>query len=224
MTSKIKTLVFVCLTGALAFGSTASFALINGCPDPAMFPGNGCNLPGITAGSFPYFDQAVDVKYKETNNGFKIKAKFLSGSKRSSLVGASDVYSIDNTKYKLSAEMKNDTLSGMVRIKGKIQDLGINKQKTLMEADLMDAFDSAGNLVGFNTENIVCHQAIIDAVGCTSSESVYLSLIEDIFASGASKVRTAGVAVTTVPLPAAVWLFASGLLGLAGMARRRGKV
>ena len=224
MASKIKTLVFVCLTGVLAFGSTGSFALINGCPDPAMFPGNGCDLsPTIKPGSFPYFSQAVDVKYKETSNGFKIQAKFLSKSHLSSLSGPDDVFDINNTKFKLKAVMKNDELSGTVSIKGKMKDLGIKKQSLLMKADLMD-FANDENILGFNTDNIVCHQAIIDAVGCTSSESVYLSLIEDIFESGASKVRTAGVAVTTVPVPAAVWLFASGLLGLAGMARRRARV
>jgi hypothetical protein len=224
MASKIKTLVFVCLTGVLAFGSTGSFALINGCPDPAMFPGNGCNLPGITPGSFPYFDQAVDVKYKETKNGFKINAKFLSGSQRSSLVAAGDVFGIENTKYKLKAKMKNGDLSGTVSIKGKMKDLGINKQRLLMEANLV-SFDHAGNLVGFDTTDIMCHQSIEAAIGaCSSSESVYLSLIEDIFESGASKVNTAGVSVTTVPVPAAVWLFASGLLGLAGMARRRARM
>jgi hypothetical protein len=33
--------------------------------------------------------------------------------------------------------------------------------------------------------------------------------------------RYGDVAVTTVPVPAAVWLFGSGLLGLIGMARRK---
>jgi hypothetical protein len=228
MASKMKTLVLICLTGLFAFGSTASFALVNGCPDPTLLPGsNGCDLPGIKSGGGPYFDQAVDVKYKETKKGFKINAKFLSGSTRSSLVTTDDVYGIDNTKVNLKAKMKNGDFSGTLSIKGKMKDLGINKQRKLLEADLI-SIDHLGPLVGFDTANIVCDQMIIDAIGnCSTSESVYLSLIEDITAAiddGATKIKTAGVMVTTVPVPAAAWLFASGLLGLVGMARRRAKV
>ena len=35
------------------------------------------------------------------------------------------------------------------------------------------------------------------------------------------KYQTTGLAVTSVPVPAAVWLFGSGLVGLAGVVRRR---
>ena len=59
--------------------------------------------------------------------------------------------------------------------------------------------------------------------GCTTNEVIYLNLLEAIGPdAGARKIKTAGIAVTSVPLPAAAWLFGSGLLGLIAMARRRG--
>jgi hypothetical protein len=41
------------------------------------------------------------------------------------------------------------------------------------------------------------------------------------FNGGAFEIGTLTVAVQTVPLPAALWLFGSGLLGLIGIARRK---
>ena len=46
-----------------------------------------------------------------------------------------------------------------------------------------------------------------------SNESVYFS----------STLNITGPSVPPVPVPAAIWLFASGIIGLAGMSRRRSK-
>ena len=114
--------------------------------------------------------------------------------------------------------------SGKIKISGKIDDLGI--KGTLMTADLEGAWDADGSLIGFNTMNIQCNDAInayLGGGGCTTNEVIYLNLLEAIGPdAGARKIKTAGIAVTSVPLPAAAWLFGSGLLGLIAMARRRG--
>jgi hypothetical protein len=93
-----------------------------------------------------------------------------------------------------------------------------------MTADLSGpwAISEDGTLLGFNTKNIVCHSAISAYVpgGCTQNEVIYLAL-QDAITDGTMKLKTTGLALTTVPVPAAAWLFGSGLLGLAGIARRR---
>ncbi len=77
-------------------------------------------------------------------------------------------------------------------------------------------------LWGFNTTNIVCSDLINTLTGgCTTDEVVYLNLLEAIGPdTGFDRISTAGRALTSVPVPAAAWLFGSGLIGLAGMARR----
>ena len=53
----VSALVFAMLT----LGSTASQAIGSSCPDHSAYPMNGCSLPGLVAGSFPYFTQSVNV-------------------------------------------------------------------------------------------------------------------------------------------------------------------
>jgi hypothetical protein len=114
--------------------------------------------------------------------------------------------------------------SGTVKVEGKITGLGINTTQTLMTANLTGFNkDSSGYLYGFNTNNIVCNPAILAYQGCTTAESIYIAL----FSSQKSLTKswsTKGVALTSIPVPAAVWLFGSGLVGLAGVARRKKKV
>jgi hypothetical protein len=73
----------------------------------------------------------------------------------------------------------------------------------LMTADLTKIAVGDG-LIGMNTGGLVCYFADF----CTQNESVYINL-------------DTGLAVTTVPLPGAVWLFGSGLLGLYGVTRKK---
>ena len=68
----------------------------------------------------------------------------------------------------------------------------------------------------------MCEGAVDTLTNCTSEEVVYLNLLEPIgFDLGYKKIDTAGRAVTSVPLPAAAWLFGSGLMGLVAVSRRR---
>jgi len=213
---------YFCFLGFLALGSSSSFAA---CPDPnANPPSNGCSLPGLVSGSFPYFDQGADIKVKNNKQGEmqKLKATYMKGSASSLLFDPNDTFDISKTSLKLHAKVKkNGLVKGHVKIQGKIADLDINNKKPLMKAKLSGEWDVSGDglLIGFNTKDIVCHKKIDAYASCTSAESVYLALADAI--DSKKHLKTTGTAVTTVPVPAAVWLFASGLLGLAGMARRR---
>jgi len=226
MVKQFTSLIYVCLIGMLTFGSASSFAITSGCPDTAAYPMNGCSLPGQTAaGSFPYFYQNVGVNYKQNKNSddFRVKASFMKGSAGSFLyVNSEDVLDITKTKFKFDAIVSGGDASGKIKISGNIDSLGI--KGTLMTADLEGSWGVDGTLIGFNTMNIQCNEAIDAYVGgCTTNEVIYLNLLDAIGPdAGARKIKTAGIAVTSVPLPAAAWLFGSGLLGLIGVTRRLG--
>ena len=128
--------------------------------------------------------------------------------------------------YKLQAFYNDagDFLSGNVQIKGGIPGLGIDKGTTLMTADIIDWNLSTGlnPLWGFATDNIVCSPLLL--VTCTLKESVYVQILgssfDGIYDNG--KFAASGFAVTTVPVPAAAWLFGSAL-GLLGWVRSRNR-
>lgn len=221
--SNVMVAVFVCF---LSLFSKLSFADIGSCPDPSAYPNSGCSVEGVRPSGFPYFDQLVRVRYNETKDGFNINANYYQGSFRSHLyINPLDIFDISKTKFKLQARVRDGVATGTVSIRGRIDELGItNLSDPLMMADLSGewGFSDDGTLIGFNTENLVCHDMIIAYLsgGCTQNESVYLSLLESI-TTGERNIRTTGVAVTTIPVPGAVWLFGSGLLALMGITRRR---
>ena len=223
MVTRIKNLVLVCLLGASFIFSSNSLAAT--CPDPSAYPFNDCSLPGLVRGSFPYFEQGMALRYKANKHGFRINAKYDKDSFLSSfLVDPDDILEITKTRFKFKARVKDGIAYGSIKISGVIDDLGITRRSTLMTADLSGpwAMDETGTLLGFNTMNIVCHGNIDSYVlgGCTQNEVIYLAL-QDAITSSTRALKTTGVALTSVPLPPAAWLFGTGLLGLVGMARRK---
>ena len=110
-------------------------------------------------------------------------------------------------------------------ISGKIDSL--NATGLLMSANLTGVYGQDGSLVGFNTKDIWCSAAINDAIGgggCTSAEVVYFLLDGTLDLNAKHSQKFYGTAYTSVPLPATVWLFGSGILGLIGISRRKGTV
>jgi len=224
MANKIKYVLELCVLGVITLGSSVGFAAT--CPDAGEYPYNGCSLEGLRAGGFPYFTQSVYVTLKNKKNGdFYLTASYggvASGVSDFRVSNSVDgIYNIDSTFFQFEAKRKNDNVTGSIRIMGMLD--GMSTQQTLMTADLDGVWASTGQLIGFNTMNIQCGEAILALVDCTSSEVIYLSQLQDPLDPGGAKgkYQTTGLAVTTVPVPAAVWLFGSGLIGLAGVARRR---
>ena len=212
--------------GICALSASAVFAA--SCPDLSAYPLNGCSLPGLVNGSFPFFLQNVTVTLKNRKKGdFKLMSRNRGVATRKSTLFFSpsidDTYSIYKTGFRFKAKYKNGDLTGMIKIKGKMPDLGINRRRVLMKADLKGMWNSTGQLIGFNTMNIECNAAIDAVRACTTDEVIYLSELKDALDPGGSKgeYKTTGLAVTSIPLPATAWLFGSGLLGLVGAARRR---
>ena len=225
MVTKIKSVLGVCALGVCALGGNAAFGAT--CTNPsASYPLNGCTLDGLVAGSFPYFEQSVYVTLNNRKNGgFSLNASYTGGANDTSLFfvnNTDDPYQIDNTFYQLRAKYnsKKEELTGTIRIMGKVG--GSNAQETLMTADLKGEWAIDGTLLGFNTMNIQCGPSITALVTCTNAEVAYLSLDSALYPGGdKGRTSTMGLAVTSVPVPAAAWLLGSGLVGFAGVARRK---
>jgi len=236
MIKTTKSMAVACVMGALALGSSSSFAYTTTCPDGgATFPLNGCLLPGTVLGSFPYFDNVVGVTSKakidkntEEVTSFSIKAKQYKGSVDNHLVVDADTsFLIEKPKYDLKVNFLSETeVEGTLNIGGAIDSDGDGKaEKFTVTANLAGPVASSadGTLWGFDTSEIVCSDLINTLTGgCTDAEVVYLNLLEAIGPDVGTKISTAGRALTSVPVPAAAWLFGSGLLGLIAVSRRRG--
>jgi hypothetical protein len=137
-----------------------------------------------------------------------------------------------------------------VKIKGRIGELGINKKEVLMKARLSGGWSEAWSgfsgffgsvvdtqMISFSLKDLVCNEKINEYQPCTSNDGgrIILALNDGIYSyrnvttigtavtsvSHPTDVTTAGIAFASVPLPAAAWLFGSGLLGMIGIARRK---
>ena len=181
-------------------------------------------LPGITPD--PNFENYVTIKYQRADNqsnkltaeAKKITGEFftLDGTK----------YTVDNLSYKLRANFTNDKsptlIDGTVRINGSIPSLGA--QGVLLTADL-NTFVTDGDIIHFGTTLTSCASAFLSEClsddGEFRTEAVWLFDFGGGFDVKHKKFRADGTAITTIPVPAAVWLFGSGLLGLVSLAKRK---
>lgn len=177
----------------------------------------GYALPGINPAGNPNFENYVSFRLIEKGpdgkNGYLVMGSLLEGSKMYFNMGvtagvATNSYEVLNPTYSLFGNFDADgnTLGrrNFIEITGTIDDPVFGTYSgVLMTADLSKLAVS-DNLLGINTTNIDCPYFDF----CTENESAYINL-------------ETGLAVTTVPLPGAVWLFGSGLLGLIGIARKK---
>lgn len=184
------------------FGNTSAFAF---------------SLPGITPSGSPAFTNNVRVHMNPHG-----RLRMWGRNQTFSLETMDDFMVGTRGTYKLNAYFSDDGVfeSGYVSLRGKIEQLGISTKKI----DLMSAKLTSANIVddpyllGFNTTNIWCAPELM--LNCTESESVYVALSKAFSGEIGRNFMTDGIAVTTVPVPAAVWLFGSSL-GLLGWVRRR---
>ena len=179
------------------------------------------SLDGIPDSGAPNFEHTVSVKMDDQIGRLTIKQaadSFTFFDSTTLFNGTAAFYRLD-IRYKKNS---GDFISGTLKIKGQIDDLGTKKSTTLVTANISNwnVTDDA-NLWGFATSDIVCSPLLL--VECTLNESVYVTL-EDAFDGnfGNGKFETVGTAITTVPVPAAAWLFGSAL-ALLGWIRRPGK-
>ena len=207
--SKRKFPLTIASTGALLIG-----ALVSG----SAF---GLSLPGITPSGSPAFGNGVKVTLNPHNGTIKATGRkaFLFDTGSGVLDGSSGSYSL---QVNFDKKDPGTFLGGTVSLKGAIDALEIGRNTLLMTADITGFNILDDNFLwGFNTTNIFCADALMAAgVSCTNSESVYIELDSAFDQMFQSNFKTTGFATTTVPVPAAVWLFGSAL-GLLGWVRRR---
>lgn len=174
------------------------------------------SLPGITPSGSPAFMNNVRVHLNPHG-----KLKLMAPNSTFSLETASDFYVGTRGNYRLTANFTDAGIfeTGAVRLYGKIEQLGISKKTLLMSADLTSAnMVDDPYLWGFNTTNIWCSPELM--LECTNSESVYVALSNAFSGDFGRNFMSMGIAVTTVPAPAAAWLFGSAL-GVLVWARRK---
>ena len=194
----------------------------------ASFAANAFDLPGISPSGFGFESDATigwqkkGKKYTNSGDAKKVTAELY--------VSDSLSYLVEDLTFKLTANHDatvalgpGSFLNGDLQIKGIITELGIDDITVLYEADLT-SFNFSGfgvdALFGYNTEMTFCHAAL--TAYCTPAESVYMEIQDgQSFNLDSKKFSANGFQVTTVPVPAAVWLFGSGLLGMVSIAKRK---
>jgi len=179
-------------------------------------------LPGITPSGNPVFINSVKVRLNK-NGGLRIFSNGLSKSFGLN-VGGNIETAFGLFDLRTTVDANGNISGGSLSIRGK-GGFGIpstGDMVTLLTADLTSANLSSSPLMwGFNTTNIVCAAEL--GLNCTESESVYV-VLNSLWSGGSdfdkAKFTSSGTAFTTVPVPAAAWLFGSAL-GLLGWVRRR---
>lgn len=214
---RLKALALTGLLGVFALGSSNSFAdTVN------VYGVNFAGISGIGAPSLPAFGTYINANFTKGSSSSVLKVTQASSDSIFITPWSPYIYGIKNTSYSLTANFSSSGVftSGSVTINGKFN--GSSTSTTLLTANLATfAKSSDGHIWGFNTNNIVCSAAINTAAhGCTTSEVVYLGL-SNAEKSLTKSWSTKGVALTSVPVPAAAWLLGSGLVGLISFGRRR---
>jgi len=181
-------------------------------------PVQAASLGDITPAGWPRFESDTSIKWKSKDDkGFTLKAS-LNGS-MDFLNSPGDSYMVSDGSYKLKAsfDASGALQSGDLTIRGAVTGLGITST-TLFTASL-DAFAYDGTTLAFKTT--ITGGEICVVVGCTTYESIWIDLDTGGFDPTLKKFTDTGMAITTIPVPAAVWLFVSGIVGLASFTRRR---
>ena len=179
----------------------------------------------IVDGSYPCFVTPVEFVFK---GGKYFSAKYKDGNfgvgQSLFFANKNASYNIGLTTFNFNAVLddNNGILYGSVDIFGRLGG-GVGPVEQLLHADVSGFWGYGTNVVGFNTSGIKCSDSINALIpgGCTTNEVLFFDLGNSVFDPNDKKFKSLGTALTSVPLPAAVWLFGAGLVSLAGIGRRR---
>jgi hypothetical protein len=180
------------------------------------------SLTGIPTSGTPVFGNSVKVTLNSANGSLKLRGSkdfLFADGVNPTWMGTGSKYNVDVSFNKNTGAFQGGTLT----LRGAIAGLEIyDKRTVLVTADITDWNVTENQwLWGFKTENIVCSPLLL--ISCTPSESIYVEL-DEAFTAGdvtGNSFRSTGFAHTTVPVPAAAWLFGSALGFLGWAARKR---
>jgi hypothetical protein len=139
-----------------------------------MSVANAYSLPGIAPSGAPNLTfEKINFSAKNFNNGGI--SLWASSSERFDWNINGQTYQGTKGSFNLTSEFTDSGtfIGGTVSVFGKITDWGIDSPQFLMSADL-SSFTFSGDLLGWDTDNIVCDPALW--TGCTLQESVYIDL------------------------------------------------
>jgi len=184
---------------------------------------------------WPRFENDVDVKWqRKDGQSYKLEAKLIKDAPLYlQLASGAEMLAVASPSYQLktSFDIDGNFLGGDLKITGKIDPYTYldPKPKSVLMTAIVDEFSyledyDAGmgvfDYLVFGTTDINCPWFDF----CTTTESVWIKLDTGGFSTALKRFDDTGFAVTTIPIPAAVWLFGSGILGLASIARRKRKI
>jgi hypothetical protein len=141
------------------------------------------------------------------------------------LIGALSVTGTSSSDgvYITDAVLNFDTAADTISIVGGVADLGIGAGTTLLTGSYTSfdfQFDAGTGSEIFSASGPDTKaRSLLDAIGVDPATPFEFFGITIEAANG--NVTSTDFVNTAVPVPAAVWLFGSGLLGLVGVARRR---
>jgi hypothetical protein len=182
----------------------------------------------IAPSGSPAFYNNVTIDMNDSSGRLKMKGRgnFLFDTGTGFLNGTDSIFTL-KAFYDSSGNLTTGGDAGdrsFIQIHGCIDGWsdGFSCGELLMSADINELnLTEDPNLWAFGTENIVCNPLLL--ITCTTNESIYVSLLggfDGNFNNG--KFKDSGIAITTVPIPAAAWLFGSAL-GLLGWVRSRNR-
>jgi hypothetical protein len=194
------------------------------------------NIGGVPDAGFAHVENNnLKVTFaKNGSSGYKLTATYDPPGTGSFKVQTNPgtAYNVTGSKTFSLTSFFNNSLgftSGSLLLKGKVSGLGINSDTTLWSASLsnfgydINPFDGSPISLGWRTNGPSgALKNLFDPGG--SSESIYLwgfnSLnLSKLLSKQAISFNAQGI--TTVPIPAAVWLFGSALMGMGVIGRRK---
>lgn len=233
----LAALLAVLLLTLMGYSQAQASSALSYNPDGTVV---GYNLPGIRAAGLPNFENPFRANWRanlKTKQGVttgiaELKARMKDGDSFLFNLTESLSYTFEphSGNYYMQAFFKYDgseftidqQKNNYFEIKGKLDFDGTLLNGTLVTGTF-DSWAYSADLIGFNTTIDIADSLICTVVSCTAGESAYLGdfLNGFTFDPFDDKATFEGLSVVTIPVPAALWLFGSGLLGLIGVARRK---
>ena len=225
------------LTGSSTLAFDAGFTTVTGCSAGAVFTGSACTIGGspvtlaeITDIGGSWFgmdfdgDSTIQAFEKTPISQFApihLGTVQLSSGQHTGIVDGSESPAIDNP-WNFAGNTGMHTLMSPISV---ISDFGSTKTLDFSGWGLNWGNIGPGGAGGPSvplggTATIVCSTS-----SCSAGSTYVLDMavhVPQVFTSTTYALHLEGaVGVSAVPLPAAAWLFGSGVVGLAGVARRR---